>query len=1371
MPDKYYSIRNNAWSYTNPPFGQALIATSSGYVMDTARAAINGSHPAIVTAYGSYLWVNSGYNESVHFTTQPNVPGGQTSVDLTIQGGAARQWYFLGGVSAQYSETQNYVFKPVIVWNNNSASYGTALNLPYNTTYAPSGAAMRTSNGDIYQNGEMLFCYRYQQVPSNPGNLRSYANTGTYGAVDLYWDAPSDWGDGTATGYNVYVNGGLVAQIGTQTSYTVTGLNGNGGYNFTVSARNNVADTFGTSSTTSNNSYCVASGLWGAVSNLSASMNGSNAGRIDLSWSQPGYGAGSNYCNYAIYQNGNYLTTTSNTYYSPTGLNNWQSYSYYIVAQNQFGNASNGNTASATSPGVPSQPVSLNSSPNTATSGRINLSWAQPGQVSGGITRYTIYNSGGTQIAQVGSSTTSTTVDGYTPGSNYSFSIRAWNSWGDNNGQSGNSGSFPSVTAQGNSTPPKNVAVAVQAATIGSVAISWTAPDTPGVGGVTQYNVYVDNSLTASTTSLNYTLLNVSSNATHNFSVSAINAWNSNNGSSGIQSSNVSKYVPGTPSAPLNLNLIASTTTAGLITAVWDAPSTIGGTAGAITHYTVYRSDNQGVSTSYDTQNRTYDINTTPKSVSNVYVVAWNDAGDAANTPSPQSNTASANSNGGAQAPSYVTVTPGSMSLGRLTVTWLPPSGTIVNYTVTRNDGVVVTVATTKYVDDTVIPNATYSYVIQATNTTGVIGDPSTAVSGVANSTATNVVNNSTVIDQTNTDLSGDFTINGTGTYSANITDPSNGKSTFSYRQITPALSVTSVPSNVGTVLDDTNVFLNGTYYGSVVATNQINIAKSGTPFNQTDAPNGSLTDNTNVALNGNGKTVTAINAANKAFSYATSYQDTSQRSASGTVVDRTNEVFNNGGNPVTLSSVTGNTLVYPITGANVSETTATGTAIDVTNSKYFNGHYAVSSVLGPTSIRYQRVPANLRASLTNLVRNPRMETLATTYNFRHNRCSNPSFETDLSSWTPGSAVTAVRSTSFGYSGSASMLVTKSANADANSNVATTVTGLTVGMQYSISAYFLGGNGDAKPYLSVDGRSSSNPVTLTTSWQRTSYTFTATATSHNFNIQAGTSTVANSNFYVDAVLIEETNLVLPYFDGNTAATSDFTHTWVGTANASRSMEVATSVKGVAMTAEGTNGKGWARGYATASWTNDGSRSLALVNRGTHDDQYVDISGMVTLVANKTYTFAATVKTLNSVINKQQIRLQVQNSSGSVSNVYSNIAGTPGVYSFTGTFNTTGLAAGDYVRLYNQTNDPGNTVLWDSIMIVEGSNTDSAVFSGATTSTDMTTYAWTGTADDSTSTRVTDLTGYSGSIGYPYGGVQRSDNPAAMDIFYRSGWLG
>ena len=140
-----------------------------------------------------------------------------------------------------------------------------------------------------------------------------------------------------------------------------------------------------------------------------------NIGSIDVAWSVSNNGgAGIDY--YHVYKNGSYMgqyyTTSLN---DPVG--NGVTASYKVYAHNSAGWSAESNTASATTPSLPSTPGSF--SANTSTFGTIGLSWTDSAGSGYGVT-YTIARNGTTLDTTSSTSYSDTTVAPYT---NYSYTV------------------------------------------------------------------------------------------------------------------------------------------------------------------------------------------------------------------------------------------------------------------------------------------------------------------------------------------------------------------------------------------------------------------------------------------------------------------------------------------------------------------------------------------------------------------------------------------------------------------------------------------------------------------------------------------------------------------------------------------------------------------------------------------------------------------------------------------------------------------------------------------------------------------------------------------------------------------------------------
>lgn len=240
-----------------------------------------------------------------------------------------------------------------------------------------------------------------------------------------------------------------------------------------------------------------------------------------------------------------------------------------------------------------------------------------------------------------------------------------------------------------------------------------------------------------------------------------------------------------------------------------------------------------------------------------------------------------------------------------------------------------------------------------------------------------------------------------------------------------------------------------------------------------------------------------------------------------------------------------------------------------------------------------------------------------------------------------------------------------------------------------------------------------------------------------------------------------------FFDGSTPATTktkygwegtanasrsyltdpDFTYAWVGTANASaseRQAPRAASMSGVT---------GYNAHYQSRFWTSNRSRSMVIDNRHAPGVTYSEFTlsasypGGVGAMKSKTFTAYATVhnegtmsQATSSGARTISARMFGSTTLPEVMSVYP--TGNTDVVSVT--FTVPNDATSVAVRLHGlastDTNADGRT-WWDSLVIMEGDYDSEVYFDGskADTSTGTTVgsivedYAWTGTADASTST--------------------------------------
>lgn len=172
--------------------------------------------------------------------------------------------------------------------------------------------------------------------------------------------------------------------------------------------------------------------------------------------------------------------------------------------------------------------------------------------------------------------------------------------------------------------------------------------------------------------------------------------------------------------------------------------------------------------------------------------------------------------------------------------------------------------------------------------------------------------------------------------------------------------------------------------------------------------------------------------------------------------------------------------------------------------------------------------------------------------NPRTNLILNPDFEVDVTQWTANAGGALTQSLAQFFSGAASALFTlNTTTATATSFFATIAT--VVGQSYTVSAYVRNSVGSRSVKLTAQATDSST-VALSSSWQRISATFVATATTANVTLSATTTGAVSDAFYVDAVLAENATTLGTYFDGDT-----YGSIWTGTAGASTSLSISTTI--------------------------------------------------------------------------------------------------------------------------------------------------------------------------------------------------------------------
>lgn len=224
------------------------------------------------------------------------------------------------------------------------------------------------------------------------------------------------------------------------------------------------------------------------------------------------------------------------------------------------------------------------------------------------------------------------------------------------------------------------------------------------------------------------------------------------------------------------------------------------------------------------------------------------------------------------------------------------------------------------------------------------------------------------------------------------------------------------------------------------------------------------------------------------------------------------------------------------------------------------------------------------------------------------------------------------------------------------------------------------------------------PNTTFNQWERISVTFTAPATGASIlRLRANTTVPAGTVIWWDNELLEGSPAALPYFDGSTGTVGDYTHAWVGTANASSSQESALGL---------TNYPGAAAAIVSSTdWSTGGVKSLRITPTTTSADTFA--TAPYTLETGKTYTISGNVRLkapqTGTLDNASRARKIVIYHSGT-SDQSSATANTAGVGRVSVTFKVTDGSVYQSIRLYAGSSAGNGDVWWDDLMIVEGTYT-------------------------------------------------------------------
>jgi hypothetical protein len=282
-----------------------------------------------------------------------------------------------------------------------------------------------TLSGDLIQH--------YKPVINSPAGLTAKATSSTQ--IVIGWSDKSN----NESGFKIEIKNGtcsspnawepLVTKPSNTNTYTVSGLSPNTSYSFRMNAYNTGGDS---PYSTCAFSKTGISGVPAAPTNFKATSASSS--KVNLSWKDNSVETG-----FKIYRkagSGSWTEIASTAqnmakYTDATAINNnvSVSYQYYLCSYNEVGNSPPTDTAIVTF-----SPINLTVAPVTTT-GKINISWTDK---SSNETGFEIYRKTGdcsssnawALFATVGPNIKTLTNTGLTPGTYYSYKIRAYKTSG-----------------------------------------------------------------------------------------------------------------------------------------------------------------------------------------------------------------------------------------------------------------------------------------------------------------------------------------------------------------------------------------------------------------------------------------------------------------------------------------------------------------------------------------------------------------------------------------------------------------------------------------------------------------------------------------------------------------------------------------------------------------------------------------------------------------------------------------------------------------------------------------------------------------------------------------------------------------------------
>ena len=466
------------------------VGTSTWNTFNTSNTSENISGLSPGTQYEAQVRSNcdsntSAYSSSINFTTSNTVTLHEGYFETGWDG-----WTDGGNDCSRYTGSRSYEGTYSIQLRDNSGTSSSMTSPVFNLT----------SYGDV----EISFYYYANSMENNEDFWLRYYNGSSWSTIETYVSG-SDFNNGSFYSATFTLN---------ESQYN---LASNAQFRFQCDASGN-----------NDQVYIDAVVIRGIPSgpdvtppSAPSNLNASNTTQTstDLSWNASTDNIG--VTGYDVYQDGGFITNTSNTSYQVNGLTASTSYSFYVIARDAAGNSSTAsNTVNITTldpPDTESPTTPTNLIASNTTSFTTDLSWdASTDNV--GVTGYDVYQDGGF-IANVAG--TSYPVTGLNSSTTYAFYVIARDAAG-NSSSASNTVNVTTDVFIDTEAPSTPTGLTASNTTETTTDLSWNASiDNVGVTG---YDLYQDAVFVTNVSGTTYQVTGLSENTTYAFYVIARDA-------------------------------------------------------------------------------------------------------------------------------------------------------------------------------------------------------------------------------------------------------------------------------------------------------------------------------------------------------------------------------------------------------------------------------------------------------------------------------------------------------------------------------------------------------------------------------------------------------------------------------------------------------------------------------------------------------------------------------------------------------------------------------------------------------------------------------------------------------------------------------